>query len=65
MKFDYSIMIKKGIVYAVNYGAAYASVYGLDFTEPQKAVMACIIGSALSMLRNKIKMRWPETFGWL
>ena len=63
--FSYATMVKKGVVFAINYIAGYAAVYGFDFTPDQKIVLAGLICSGLSMLRNKVKMKWPDKFRFL
>lgn len=64
--FSYAVMAKKGIVFAVNYAGTWAAVhYGFTLSPEQEAVLVGLIGSALASLRNKLKMAYPDKFGWL
>lgn len=65
VQFSYAVMVKKGVVFAVNYAAGYAAVYGFDFTPEQKVILAGLICSGLAMLRNKLKMAYSKQLGWL
>ena len=71
--YSYAIMAKKGAVYAATYvitiAAGYLTAQGVEVTPEQKlaliGVLAGCIGTALTMLKNKAKMKWPEKFSWL
>ena len=71
--FSYAIMAKKGAVYAATYTvttvAGYLAAQGVDVTPGQKAaligVLAGCLGAALTMLKNKAKMKWPDKLSWL
>lgn len=71
--FSYAIMAKKGAVYAATYTitivAGYLTAQGVEVTPDQKAaliaVLAGCLGAALTMLKNKAKMKWPDKLSWL
>lgn len=63
--FSWAIMAKKGVVYAVNLAAGYLAVYGVDLGPKEKAALVLLASSGLAMLRNTLKNRYPDTFGWL
>ena len=73
MIFDIKKNIKKGIVHLATYliglGAAWLSAHGFTLTPEQQALLIAsltgVFGTALTMLRNWAKLRWPEQLGWL
>ena len=69
-----SIGLKKGAVslaklivsYATAKGISFAAVVGgiqIDITDI--GIMTAAINSALTVLRNWLKIRYPDKFGWL
>lgn len=73
IKFSIVKNVKKGVIYvstyAVGLGSAWLAARGFDLTPDQQAVaitvVAGAIGTGLTMVRNWLKVRWPERFGWL
>lgn len=73
-KWVFNIALKKGIVSAakliVSYAMAHgivvsATVNGIAIDTSSQGVMVIAINSVLGMVKNFLKMKWPEKFGWL
>lgn len=73
IKFSIVKNVKKGVIYvataAVSSGAARLAAKGFTLTPEQQSVLILAlsgaIGTGLTMARNALKVKWPETFGWL
>lgn len=73
IKFSLVKNVKKGVTYvataAVSAGAAWLAARGFTLTPDQQSVLILAlsgaIGTGLTMLRNALKVKWPELFGWL
>jgi len=66
--------LKKGVVslaklivsYALAHGITVsADINGFSVNTSSEAAMVAVINSALAVLKNWLKIKWPEKFGWL
>jgi hypothetical protein len=73
-KWVFGIALKKMIVSAAKLvvsGAAThgiavsATMNGIAIDTSNQAVMVVAINSVLGMIRNFLKLKWPEKFGWM
>jgi len=73
-KFILSIALKKGVISAakliVSYALAHgirvsASIGGVDIDTTSEAGMTLAINSALASLKNLLKTKYPDKFGWI
>jgi NADPH:quinone reductase-like Zn-dependent oxidoreductase len=73
IQFSIAKNVKKGVVhvatYAVSLGTAWLAAKGFTLTPEQQNVLVLgltgAIGTGLTMLRNWVKVKWPQNFGWL
>ena len=73
-KWVLGIALKKGIVSAAKLVVSAAATHGIAVSATMngiaidtsnQAVMVVAINSVLGMIKNFLKLKWPEKFGWL
>lgn len=73
-KWIFSIGLKKGAVSLAKLIVAFATAKGVSFVAviggiqidiTDIGIMTAAINSALTVLRNWLKIKWPEKFGFL
>ena len=70
----FGIALKKGIISAAKLIVAWAVSHGIKFSAniggvtidlQDQAALIVAINSGLTIVRNWLKVKWPEKFGWL
>lgn len=73
-KYLFGVALKKGVVsaaklivaWAISHGIKFSgTVYGITIDLQDQAAMIVAINSGLTIVRNWLKVRFPEKFGWL